>query len=65
MPGSPEGMVMSDNDDLLISPDALKVFAASYLEAMGCTPAVAADVAEHLVEADLVRSLRRSAAKNS
>ena len=56
---------MSDNDDLLISPDALKVFAASYLEAMGCTPAVAADVAEHLVEADLVRSLRRSAAKNS
>lgn len=44
---------MTGEHDLLIPHEALLAFAQPYLEAMGCTPGVASEVAEHLVEADL------------
>lgn len=41
------------SDDILVDWRALTRFAAGFLEAMGSPPAIAAEVADHLVEADL------------
>jgi len=40
-------------DDLLFPASDLIAFSARFLVKMGCTEAVASDVAEHLVDADL------------